>query len=102
MRGRTALYGRRHLLQLVAIKCLQATGIALAELQRQLLGLTDAELARVAKLPAAVDDGDGDVGCVPERPSQPFWMDAQQLSKSEILRLRHPGCPCRASRSEKA
>src|SRR4051794_26899981 len=40
-RGRTALYGRRHLLQLVAIKRLQARGLALAELQQQLLGLTD-------------------------------------------------------------
>src|SRR5580700_7840241 len=44
MRGRTALYGRRHLLQLVAIKRLQARGLSLSELQQQLLGLTNAAL----------------------------------------------------------
>ena len=34
MKGRTVLYGRRHLLQLVAIKQLQARGQSLAEVQR--------------------------------------------------------------------
>src|SRR5207253_2708909 len=51
MRGRTALYGRRHLLQLVVIKRLQARGATLAELQAKLVGLTDADLAGLAKLP---------------------------------------------------
>src|SRR6516164_7545136 len=45
MRGRTALYGVRHLLQLAAIKRLQTRGLSLSELQQQLLGLTDAALA---------------------------------------------------------
>src|SRR4051812_2534903 len=53
MRGRTALYGRRHLLQLVAIKRLQARGLSLAELQEKLLGRTDRELAAIARVPAA-------------------------------------------------
>ncbi len=48
MRGRTALYGRRHLLQLVGIKKLQAKGLSLAEVQRALTGQTDAELERLA------------------------------------------------------
>src|SRR6266542_6508786 len=52
MRGRTALYGRRHLLQLVAIKRLQARGLSLAELQQRLLGLSDAALQKLAQLPA--------------------------------------------------
>src|SRR5207253_11468625 len=52
MRGRTALYGRRHLLQLVAIKRLQANGLSLAEVQARLVGLTDAALRQSAKLPA--------------------------------------------------
>jgi DNA-binding transcriptional MerR regulator len=52
MRGRTALYGRRHLLQLVAIKKLQAKGQALAEIQQTLAGQTDAALARLAGLGA--------------------------------------------------
>lgn len=48
MRGRTALYGRRHLLQIVAIKKLQAAGRPLAEVQQALAGRTDAELTRIA------------------------------------------------------
>jgi DNA-binding transcriptional MerR regulator len=55
MRGRTALYSRRHLLQVVAIKRLQARGLALADLQQQLLGLSDAALEQVARIPAAVE-----------------------------------------------
>jgi DNA-binding transcriptional MerR regulator len=48
MRGRTALYGRRHLAQLVAIKRLQALGKPLAEIQRLLPTLDDKTLSRVA------------------------------------------------------
>jgi DNA-binding transcriptional MerR regulator len=48
MRGRTGLYGRKHLLQLVAVKRLQARGLALAEIQQRLLGLTERELAPLA------------------------------------------------------
>jgi DNA-binding transcriptional MerR regulator len=55
MRGRTALYGRRHLLQLVAIKRLQAKGHSLAEIQAQLLGLTNAALGRLARVTAKTD-----------------------------------------------
>src|SRR6266702_6605341 len=44
MRGRTALYGRRHLLQLVAIKRLQARGLLLAEIQQRLIGLPNSRL----------------------------------------------------------
>src|SRR5436190_12069671 len=51
MRGRTALYGRRHLLQLVAIKRLQARGDSLAQLQKRLLGCTNAQLEAIARLP---------------------------------------------------
>lgn len=56
MRGRTAYYGFRHLLQLVAIKRLQASGLSLAEVQHRLLGLTDARLADVARIPAGMID----------------------------------------------
>jgi DNA-binding transcriptional MerR regulator len=52
-RGRTALYGPRHLLQLVAVKRLQAKGLPLVAIQQELAGATDAQLARVAHLPAA-------------------------------------------------
>jgi DNA-binding transcriptional MerR regulator len=52
MRGRTALYGRRHLLQLAAIKRLQARHLTLAEVQARLLGLSDRALEKLADLPS--------------------------------------------------
>jgi DNA-binding transcriptional MerR regulator len=52
MRGRTALYGPRHLWQLVAIKRLQAEGRALADIQHQLAGAPDATLQRLAAIPS--------------------------------------------------
>ncbi|MGH3319587.1 MAG: MerR family transcriptional regulator [Streptosporangiaceae bacterium] len=52
MRGRTALYGPRHLCQLVAIKRMQAEGHPLATIQHELAGATDATLERIARLPA--------------------------------------------------
>jgi hypothetical protein len=51
MRGRTALYGSRHLLQVVAVKRRQAAGRSLAEIQAELAGATDAELAAIASVP---------------------------------------------------
>ena len=52
VRGRTAYYGRRHLLQAVAIKRLQAAGSSLAEVQRRLAGISSADLEKLADLPA--------------------------------------------------
>jgi DNA-binding transcriptional MerR regulator len=51
-RGRTALYGHRHLLQAVAVKRRQAEGMALAQIQAELSGATNATLRRVARVPA--------------------------------------------------
>src|SRR5271169_4408696 len=51
-RGRVAQYGRRHLLQLVAVKRRQAEGRSLAEIQAELAGATDEALAVVARVPA--------------------------------------------------
>jgi hypothetical protein len=51
MRGRTALYGPRHLWQLVAIKRLQADGRSLAEIQQELTAAPDAALRRLAAIP---------------------------------------------------
>ncbi|WP_433510035.1 MerR family transcriptional regulator [Nonomuraea sp. CA-143628] len=48
-RGRIAQYGRRHLLQLVAIKRLQAAGRSIAEIQTALTGATDTTLERTAR-----------------------------------------------------
>src|SRR2546430_17730840 len=51
MRGRTALYGQRHLLQLVAIKRRQAQGHSLAQIQAELVGASDATLRGIAAVP---------------------------------------------------
>ncbi|MFF0525834.1 MerR family transcriptional regulator [Actinomadura nitritigenes] len=55
-RGRTALYGPRHLLQLVAVKRRQAAGRSIAEIQLELAAATDATLERIAALPPAAMD----------------------------------------------
>ncbi len=74
-RGRTALYSRRHLAQLVAIKRLQTRGLSLVEIQARLLGLSDRKLAELAQLPP-----DGEAAPVAEeeqagtsRRGQAFW-----------------------------
>ncbi len=54
LQGRTGYYGPRHLMQLVAIKRLQAEGLSLAEIQERLLGLTDSALAEIARVPLAL------------------------------------------------
>ncbi|GII59964.1 hypothetical protein Skr01_00490 [Sphaerisporangium krabiense] len=56
-RGRVALYGRRHLLQLLAVKRRQAEGRSIAEIQAELAGATDATLEAIARpsAPMAVD-----------------------------------------------
>ena len=60
-RGRTALYGWRHLLQLAAIKRLQAAGRTLAEVQAELAGSSTTRLAQLAELNGQADlDGHAD------------------------------------------
>lgn len=72
MRGRVALYGPRHLLQLVAVKRRQAEGRSLAEIQAELAGATDATLAGIARVP-------DDLLTVAEEPPtvtrRRFWAD---------------------------
>src|SRR5580704_16827403 len=67
-RGRVAQYGRRHLLQLVAVKRRQAEGRSLAEIQAELAGATDEALAVVARVPADRTAPDA-LGSAPAR----FW-----------------------------
>ena len=73
-RGRTALYGPRHLLQLVAVKRLQASGLPLVAIQQELAGATDTQLARVARLPggpAALDGGGSSRSATPAEEAAP-------------------------------
>ena len=46
---REARYGRRHLLQLVAVKALQARGLPLADVQARLYGCSNSELENLLK-----------------------------------------------------
>lgn len=48
MRGRTALYGKRHLAQVVAIKRMQTAGKSLAEIQTILATIDNATLSRMS------------------------------------------------------
>lgn len=77
MRGRTALYGPRHLDQLCAIKRLQAEGRALGEVQAELAGLDDRALARVARVPADVLTAEPESAAAEETPAprraSAFW-----------------------------
>jgi DNA-binding transcriptional MerR regulator len=68
-RGRVAQYGRRHLLQLVAVKRRQAEGRSLAEIQAELAGATNAALAAVACVP----DIEPALPAAPAAPSR-FWV----------------------------
>lgn len=68
-RGRVARYGRRHLLQLVAVKRRQAEGRSLAEIQAELTGATDEALAAVARVP----DIEPALSAAPAAPSR-FWV----------------------------
>ena len=75
MRGRTALYGPRHLLQLVAVKRRQAQGHPLAAIQAELAGASDAELQIAARVPEellAADAAEVSEGPVRAR----FWATA--------------------------
>ncbi|ONI82622.1 MerR family transcriptional regulator [Saccharothrix sp. ALI-22-I] len=73
-RGRTALYGRRHLLQIVAVKKLQAAGRTLAEIQSMTVGASDRRLTELAGLDGAPGLPDNDAPPPPPRSGE-FWRD---------------------------
>ncbi|MGN6106809.1 MAG: MerR family transcriptional regulator [Kofleriaceae bacterium] len=66
-RGRTALYGRKHVAQVVAIKRLQTMGRSLAEIQALWPTLDDEALARMSGV-AIAPSGKGRAAARPE-----FW-----------------------------
>jgi DNA-binding transcriptional MerR regulator len=70
MTGRTALYGDRHLLQVLAVKALQARGATLADVQRTLVGASEPELRAAVgpRLPGALA-----AGPPPARQVRAFW-----------------------------
>ena len=87
-RGRVARYGRRHLLQLVAVKRRQAEGRSLAEIQAELAGATDEALAAVACVP--------DIEPVPQAaPAAPsrFWVRQPRQPSQPAPAAERPGRP---------
>jgi DNA-binding transcriptional MerR regulator len=84
-RGRVAQYGRRHLLQLVAVKRRQAEGRSLAEIQAELAGATDEKLAAVARVPGT--PAAPEASAVPGR----FW--ARQPVGAERAAAERAGRP---------
>jgi len=98
MRGRTALYVRRHLLQLVAIKRLQADGLSLARIQRELAGATNAQLERVARIPPAEDPATAPVVTAVATPRRAFWKQADQPTAAALATdTPAPGAEARTS-----
>ncbi|MCW2506463.1 MAG: hypothetical protein JWO79_4747 [Actinomycetia bacterium] len=87
-RGRTALYGRRHMLQLLAIKRLQAAGHSLAEIQQHILGASDRRLAALARGADLhpVADAAAPFPVVRTR----FWAGSEELDEAPVDRLPDP------------
>ncbi len=82
MQGRTALYGLRHLLQLVAIKRLQARGLSLAAVQERVIGLSNPALGKIAALPAPAPRPEHEPDPAPAR-GDSFWrLPAQTQANS--------------------
>ena len=85
-RGRVARYGRRHLLQLVAVKRRQAEGRSLAEIQAELAGATDEALAAVARVPDIAP-------APPATPAAPsrFWVRQPRQPSQPTPATERPG-----------
>ena len=60
MKGRTALYSNRHVLQIVAIKRLQSQDMTLSDIQQSLLGADNRKLRKIASLPSGFWDSADD------------------------------------------
>jgi len=82
MRGRTALYGRRHLAQVVAIKRMQSAGRSLAEIQALWSTLDDATLGRMS----GVQIGAGK----PKPARKEFWKREVEAGVAPTLRVPAP------------
>ena len=84
MRGRTALYGPRHLEQLVAIKRWQAQGRSLSQIQADFVFLTPRGLTDTARVPEHLlaDDRPENVPDFVHRPR--FWADRPAVSTRDV------------------
>jgi len=92
MRGRTAFYSRRHLLQLVAIKRRQAQGHTLAQIQSELTGATNDSLQPIANLPPEPTTP-GTTGEPPQPARSRFWADQTNVAPTPEAATTAPGLP---------
>jgi DNA-binding transcriptional MerR regulator len=91
MRGRTAFYGPRHLLQLLAIKRLQARGLSLAAVQERVVGLSDASLRRLAGAEAVAKKAEVlSPSPAPESRGDSFWCVQPERQEDQATEER-PG-----------
>ena len=79
MRGRTALYGRRHAAQVVAIKRLQILGRSLSEIQALWPTLDDEALGRMSGVALPVTGAPPDEGARPE-----FWRRSPSAGELRV------------------
>lgn len=108
MTGRTALYGDRHLLQVLAVKAVQARGDSLADAQRTLVGASDEELrsaigpglpAALAAVPAPALAAAQEGNDARRAAGHPFWRTPPAPAAAEVLesRIAEPGHPPESS-----
>lgn len=94
--GHSARYGPRHLLQLVAVKRLQARGLTLAQIQQQLAGATDEALQSAAEIELAtlIDAAASDRASAPVQeaaraavpaPGGRFWAAASRAARETAV-----------------
>lgn len=70
--GRTAIYGRKHLAQLVAIKRLQIQGLSLREVQAELTGIDDNALESLSHISINTVTNKDTI----QRSRREFWTEA--------------------------
>lgn len=90
MRGRTALYGPRHLAQIVAIKRMQSAGHSLADVQQMWPTLDDATLSRISGVLLAT---------APRRPARKDFWKREPEGNSEPVPVVAPKSKASASPS---
>jgi DNA-binding transcriptional MerR regulator len=99
MAGRTALYSDRHLLQVLAVKALQARGASLADVQRSLVGASEAELRSAVgpRLPAALSAVAGPASSAPavtavrhSSHDAAFWRTPPAAPAAAAAAVTHP------------
>ena len=106
MTGRTARYDGRHLLQVLAVKAMQARGDSLADAQRTLVGASDEELrsaigpglsaalaAAPSPVPPPAPTGAQEGNAARRAAPHPFWRTPPASPAAEVpeLRAAEPG-----------